>query len=112
MEIGTFHSACCSVRQWFFSSSADTTEDDGMSDEPKKRPRAWIGWTALVLFVLYPLSMGPVWWLDDHFGPWGSGIVSGPQFTAYAPLFWLGERFPSFGNALHWYVHLWSNIAD
>jgi hypothetical protein len=33
--------------------------DDGMSDESKKRrTRAWIWWTLFVVFVLYPLSMG------------------------------------------------------
>jgi hypothetical protein len=37
------------VRQWLSSSSADTTEGDGMSDEPKKRSRAWIGWALLVV---------------------------------------------------------------
>ena len=37
-----------------------------MSDEPKKRSRAWIGWAAFLLFVLYPLSIGPAAWFDDR----------------------------------------------
>ena len=36
----------------------------GMSDEPKKRSRGR-GFRALItLFVLYPLSIGPVSWFD------------------------------------------------
>jgi hypothetical protein len=35
-----------------------------MSDEPKKRSRAWIGWAALGLFVGYPLSGGPLVFMD------------------------------------------------
>jgi hypothetical protein len=32
-----------------------------MSDEPKHKPRVWIGWAALAwLLLAYPLSMGPV----------------------------------------------------
>jgi hypothetical protein len=31
-----------------------------MSDEPKKRSRAWLGWSVLLLLIAYPLSMGPV----------------------------------------------------
>jgi hypothetical protein len=30
-----------------------------MSDEPKKRSRSWIWWALVVVFVLYPLSIGP-----------------------------------------------------
>ncbi len=35
-----------------------------MSDEPKRRSRAWIGWAfVLLLVVVYPLSEGPAIWL-------------------------------------------------
>jgi hypothetical protein len=58
-----------------------------MSDEPKKRSRAWIGWALVVALVLYPLSMGPALWVatkiaeerDDH------QIVSS-VFRFYEPL--------------------------
>jgi hypothetical protein len=78
----------------------------------KRRLLVWIEWAAVTLVVAYPLSMGPVWWLSDHFHLWtGTGIVSGPQFTFYAPLIWLVEKCPPFGKALLWYVHLWADIA-
>jgi hypothetical protein len=82
-----------------------------MSYDPKKQSRAWIGWTLIAGLVLYPLSMGPVWWLSDHFDLWSGGFVGGPQFVAYAPLFWIGEHCATFGKALIWYVHLWADIA-
>jgi hypothetical protein len=34
-----------------------------MSDEPKKRSWALIGWAALATIVLYSLSMGPAYWI-------------------------------------------------
>ena len=52
-----------------------------MSDEPKKRSRAWIWWTLLVVFVLlYPLSVGPMAWLESH--DWIPSIV----MDVYEPL--------------------------
>lgn len=42
--------------------------------------------TALMLALLYPLSMGPVWWLSDHLDLW-TGIGGGQQFTLDAPSF-------------------------
>jgi hypothetical protein len=33
--------------------------NDCVSDDPKKRSRAWIGWTLIAVFVLYPRSIGP-----------------------------------------------------
>jgi hypothetical protein len=34
-----------------------------MSDELKKRPRAWIGWALIAALLFYPLSMGPGLWV-------------------------------------------------
>jgi hypothetical protein len=82
-----------------------------MSDA-RRRLLAIIGYTAVAVFVVSPLSMGPVSWLSDHFNLWtGPTIVSGPQFTFYAPLFWIAGNCRPFGEALIWYVHLWADIA-
>jgi hypothetical protein len=83
METGTFHSACCSVRQWLFSSSADTTEGDGMSDEPKK---SWIIW---ILLPLCAMSIG------------GVLILAAYEFRKDTPLSELADRiffFPGLGG--------------
>jgi hypothetical protein len=80
-----------------------------MSDEPKKL-RAWTGWIALALFVLYPLSVGPVkligWELDGcHRGGW-TRFLEG----AYGPITDAGHR-----TGLHWlvnlYVEAWLSMA-
>jgi hypothetical protein len=57
-----------------------------MSDEPKKRPRGWIGWTALALFVLYPLSVGPVTWLAHTIDPNDNGTPYRLVVILYLPL--------------------------
>jgi hypothetical protein len=81
-----------------------------MSDEPKKRRRAWIGWASfalLALLVLYPLSLGPALWLtNDDFSQWQ---IIGP---VYRPLYWLGNRFDCVGEAIGWYVTKWINIQE
>jgi hypothetical protein len=37
----------------------DATRNDGMSDEPKKRSRAWICWHSLAAGFLHAFSVGP-----------------------------------------------------
>jgi hypothetical protein len=87
--------------------------DQPMADKPDGK---WFGrwltppWTAMVVLVLYPLSMGPVWWLSDRFDLW-TGIATGPQFIFYAPVIWICGTCPLLAEALHWYVGLWANIA-
>ena len=82
-----------------------------MSDEPKKRSRGWVGSLLFAVFVLYPLSMGPVWWASDHFHLW-VGIGEGWQFAFYAPLIWIGERVPAFLHALIWYLRFFSDLPE
>jgi hypothetical protein len=72
-----------------------------MSDEPKKRSWAWIGWTAVVLFVLYPLSAGPTQRLTM---PW---IRGGPWDTVYSPLLRLTEHDPSVKRIFDWWLGIW-----
>jgi hypothetical protein len=57
-----------------------------MSDEPKKRSWKWTGWTALVLFVLWPLSIAPFGWLADTFDG-GDGGWQDYVFVVYWPLY-------------------------
>jgi hypothetical protein len=73
-----------------------------MSDEPKKRSRAWIGWILLSGLILYPLSIGPAsWWTQDDPSKWAA------LDTAYAPIRWLGDRVDCVGEALDWYHSRW-----
>jgi hypothetical protein len=67
-----------------------------MSDEPRKRSRAWVWWTAL---ALYPLSMGPAaWWAGPSNDRWQT------VDTVYSPLDWLETHFKPFVNAMGWYL--------
>jgi hypothetical protein len=72
-----------------------------MSDEPKRRQRAWICWTMLALFVLYPLSAGPAMRLVTS--PDSDETVS----AIYAPIFWLASQSVWAGSALEWYLSFW-----
>jgi hypothetical protein len=72
-----------------------------MSDERKKRSRAWIGWTLIALFVVYPLSMGPVGWISNRNQSWR--IFN----AAYAPLIWLCESSEPISRGINWYLDFW-----
>jgi hypothetical protein len=70
-----------------------------MSDEPKKRSRAWIWWTLVAVFVLYPLSIGPVAWVTR-------GEVIWVMFP-YLPILWIAEASPPpVAKALKQYMQL------
>ena len=76
-----------------------TGQNDGMSDEPKKRPRAWIGWVAvLTLLVLYPLSMGPA------YGPAMPLFEAKTLSTAYAPMWWVWQHCRWATGPIDWYL--------
>ena len=59
-----------------------------MSDEPKRRSRAWTGWTLTLVFVVYPLSVIPVdfalHWSFAH----GYGNYTEAIRPIYVPLLW------------------------
>jgi hypothetical protein len=78
-----------------------------MSDEPKKRSRAWIGWTLIAAFALYPLSIGPATWFIIYkrpqlFEAWG---------TLYTPLFWAAHRSDALSGLLDRYTALWVDVS-
>ncbi|HET6323109.1 MAG TPA: hypothetical protein VFG04_00300 [Planctomycetaceae bacterium] len=71
-----------------------------MSDRPKNRSRVWIGWAALVILILYPLSVGPVCWLIVVTGADWLGVV-------YWPLDWAANACQPVEQLLTWYQRLW-----
>jgi hypothetical protein len=81
-----------------------TSRNNGMSDEPKQRPRAWIGWAALTLFVLYSLSIGPALRAVKLSGD--EGLYSA-FLTFYAPIVWAAQQWAVLDEAAHWYGTLW-----
>jgi hypothetical protein len=60
--------------------------DDGMSDEPKKRSWAWIGWALIAAIVLYPLSSGPAFAIARRTG------IEPLWMTTYRPMVKLAPR--------------------
>jgi hypothetical protein len=72
-----------------------------MSDEPTKHSRAWIGWALVAVFVLYPLSVGPVGFI--------AGITTGRRPSGlvfnvfYAPLALIGQAVPAIVRPLESY---------
>jgi len=75
-----------------------------MSDEPKKRSRAWIGWALLTLFSAYPLSFGPAFRLCTKSD---SDWVRIPFGVAYTPLIWVCEQNPALKSAMRSYLDVW-----
>jgi hypothetical protein len=77
-----------------------------MSDEPKKRSRAWIGWAAVVLFLLYPLSIGPAIWLVGEAFPERAQTWE----NVYAPIFWGCNYSDTLSDLLNSYIVWWANL--
>jgi hypothetical protein len=81
-----------------------------MSDEPKKRSRSWrslgwIGWTALALLLVYPLSIGPAVWISTAIGVPGDWIN-----TPYRPVLWLAFQSRASNKILYGYMNLYSTL--
>jgi len=73
----------------------------------RKHPTAafWITVALVALLVAYPLSAGPVTWIDDRYT---LPIWTGPAIeTVYSPLVWLSRASKPFSDAYGWYVALW-----
>jgi len=65
---------------------------------------AFLAQRVFIYFVLYALSIGPMYW------KWyGSQFVGGSSVLAafYLPLVKFAEWVPPFGEWLNWYVNLW-----
>ncbi|HEV3303163.1 MAG TPA: hypothetical protein VG055_26150 [Planctomycetaceae bacterium] len=75
-----------------------------MSDEPKRRSRAWL-WVAIGLLLGYPLSIGPVGIIAHKCGCLETVMM------VYRPLFWAGEQFPPLGGLIFFYWALWRAIG-
>jgi hypothetical protein len=76
-----------------------------MSDEPKKRSRAWIGWAPLAAFVLYPLSIGPA---DCVLGRCsGHPRISAGLLAAYYPISCICGKSATLTALLGDYLVLW-----
>ena len=79
-----------------------------MSDEPKKRSRAWVWWALVALVVLYPLSVGPVNWLYQHSeGEWPHRIHRAARLV-YFPIDYLTDHSQTAFDIVAWYVSFWS----
>jgi hypothetical protein len=77
-----------------------------MSNEPKKRLRAWNLWgIILVILLAYPLSFGPAYRFaqDSHDPDTQMRTIS----TIYAPIGWLCMRSKPTKAVLFWYLGLW-----
>jgi hypothetical protein len=77
---------------------------DGVIDEPKTRKWAWIGWTVLALFVLYPLSFGPSIWIVANSD---SGQLLHAHCFIFAPLRWARDRSDTIDSAFECYTRVW-----
>ncbi len=73
-----------------------------MSDQPKQRSLAWIGWALIPLPVLYLLSLGPVVWLCCH-----DYLSLKVAFAIGTPVDWVYDRSTTFQH-WDWYANLWA----
>jgi hypothetical protein len=82
-----------------------------MSDQPKENRRslASMALAAIVLLVLYVLSIGPVQLICNRSGAKMSDPVVKFIIVFYAPLRWLGENVEPFGEFFTRYIIWWTS---
>jgi len=77
-----------------------------MSDEPKKRLRAWNLWGIILLILLaYPLSAGPAFRFAYNSRDPRTRLRT--FSTVYAPIGWLRRQSKATKTAIDWYMGLW-----
>ena len=72
------------------------------------RRERWAKWmlaASLALAAAYPLSIGPLQWLDQR-SPL-PGWADKPIEIIYAPLSWTTQRSEVANAAIDWYIDLW-----
>jgi hypothetical protein len=62
------------------------------------RHTAWLAWAFVLLFVIYPLSIGPAYRLAGNVTP------SSPLNIVYSPLLQIARHSKAARNILDWYV--------
>lgn len=77
-------------------------------DKPTRRRWPWAEGLLVVVFVLYPLSFGPLVWVAYRYKH--DPVVMEwllPLGYAYAPLDWMRSTSEAFDDLMRWYVLLW-----
>jgi len=83
-----------------------------MSENTERSKHGWIFWTAvaLIVFVGYPLSYGPAWWVaircHERYKTYRAFDV---HFIVYAPIRWIAEKNQPFARALVRYIQFWDH---
>jgi len=80
------------------------TTDHHDTEQPNRERGPVVGClavAALVLPIVYVLSIGPAWWLYRR------GYLSDSAAIVYAPLRLLGNNCKPIEDALRWYIDLW-----
>ena len=81
------------------------TEESSEASALKHRV-AFVFLAAVLLLVLYVLSIGPVGWLMDKTGGFGKSVPSEVFQTFYSPLIWVHEHNDFARKNLNAYVGL------
>jgi hypothetical protein len=79
--------------------------DNDQPKQPRSLVSVWLIVGALLLPILYTLSMGPMLWLATH----GYLPQAARQFLSdfYAPLWIAGGYVPFLKQFLYWYAGFW-----
>jgi len=79
-------------------------DDRTASPSSDRSSFAWMLWPCFILFVVYPLSTGPVWRLCKAFDLDSNYSV---RIVLYAPMIALCSAFDPLNDFVNWYLGLW-----
>jgi hypothetical protein len=68
---------------------------------------SFLAWVAAIMFIVYPLSPGPVAGVLVATGYKNNMTVESFYKKFYRPLGFIGDRVPAVGAFYHWYIPLW-----
>jgi hypothetical protein len=73
----------------------------------RKKPGVafWATVVVVVVLVAYPLSWGPILWLNSHDAI--PKLAQGPIAWFYYPILWICGHVPTFGYFMVRYTDLW-----
>ena len=76
-----------------------------MTDRKKPGVAFWTTVALVVVLIIYPLSIGPVLWLDNN--ELIPGFAKRPLKHLYSPLLWVVLNYETAAQIYGWYVSLW-----
>ena len=90
----------------YLSAASNVPNTTKNASHGQRTPSSWIAVTTGLVLFAYPLSIGPVAWLDRN--RWLPKPVMDVVLMFYFPLDWLYDHSDWFRQLFEWYLRFWT----